>query len=143
MYYRRHNGDLILGHTTLGYNSPELLAQRQDLPYVASYQVRRKFYRMLLRQVARVGLKVEYGQRVERYFEDEAANVAGVVTEDGSVRVAQLVVTADAFKTRSDLLIAGYHIPTRSSGMSVYRAALPTELALQDPAFKARWGELE
>jgi hypothetical protein len=25
---------------------------------------------------------------------------------------------------------------------SVYRAALPTELALQDPAFKARWGEL-
>jgi hypothetical protein len=33
------------------------------------------FYRMLLRQVARVGLKVEYGQRVERYFEDEAANV--------------------------------------------------------------------
>jgi hypothetical protein len=24
--------------------------------------------------------------------------------------------------------------------MSVYRAALPTELALQDPAFKARWG---
>ncbi|KAJ5274863.1 hypothetical protein N7497_005471 [Penicillium chrysogenum] len=142
MYYRRHNGDLILGPTTLGYNSPEHLAQRQDLPHVAPHQVRRKFYRMLLRQVARVGLKVEYGQRVERYFEDEAANVAGVVTEDGSVRVAHLVVAADAFKTRSDLLIAGDHVPTRSSGMSVYRAALPTELALQDPAFKARWGEL-
>jgi hypothetical protein len=26
--------------------------------------------------------------------------------------------------------------------MSVYRAALPTEPALQDPAFKAGWGEL-
>jgi glycine/D-amino acid oxidase-like deaminating enzyme len=66
---------------------------------------------MLLRQVARVGLKVEYGQRVERYFEDEAANVAGVVTEDGSVRVAQLVVAADAFKTRSDLLLREITFP--------------------------------
>ncbi|RAH81741.1 FAD/NAD(P)-binding domain-containing protein [Aspergillus japonicus CBS 114.51] len=141
MYYRRHNGELILGPTTLGYNSPEHLAQRHGLPYVAPHQIRRKFYRMLLRQAARVGLKVEYGQRVERYFEDEAAGVGGVVTADGRVRVAHLVVAADAFKTRSDLLIAGGHAPARSSGMSVYRAALPTELALRDPAFQARWGE--
>ncbi|KAM5453559.1 hypothetical protein MaudCBS49596_002762 [Microsporum audouinii] len=142
MYYRRHDGELILGPTTLGYNDPEYLAERQGLPYVAPHQIRRKFYRMLLRQVARVGLKVEYGQRVDRYFEDETAGVGGVVTEDGSIHIAHIVVAADAFKTRSDLIIANGHIPARSSGMSVYRAALPTELALQDPAFKARWGDV-
>ena len=138
MYYRQHNGALILGPTTLHHNdSPS------ESPYLAAeHQIRRKFYRMLLRQVARVGLKVSYGERVERYFEDEGAGVGGVVMTDGTIRVAHIVVAADAMRTASELLIAGKRMPTRSSGMSVYRTAMPTELAMRDEAFRKRWGDV-
>ena len=142
MYYRRHSGELILGPTSFGFNDPKYLAEREGLPLVAPHQIRKKFYQMLLRQVARVGLKVEYGQHIERYFEDEAAGIGGVVTQGGSIRVAHVVVAADANRTRSDLLIAGEHTPAQSSGMSVYRAALPTELAMQSEAFRKRWGDI-
>ena len=145
MYYYKHNGELILGPTCFGFNDPEYMAEavQKGHPVPAPHQVRRKFYRTLLRQVARVGLRVEYDQRVESYFEDEAAGVAGVVlATSGSIRIADIVVAADATKTCSNLLIAGKHMPTRSSGMSVYRAAMPTELAICNPAFRERWGEM-
>lgn len=142
MYYRKHSGELILGPTSLGFNDPEYLAGREGFPYAAPHQIRKKLYQMLLRQVARLGIRVEYGQRVERYFEDEVAGVGGVITQDGSVRVADIVVAADANKTRSELLIAGEHMPSQSSGMSVYRTALPTELAMRSEAFKKRWGDV-
>ena len=142
MYFRRHNGELIIGPTSLAFNDAEFMteAKRLGYPPLAAHQVRRKFFRMLLRQVARVGLKVHYGQQVEKYFEDEEAGVAGVVTEDGSVRVAHLVVAADASRTQSELLISGRRMPSRPSGMTVYRTSLPTELAMKNDAFRARFG---
>ena len=141
MYYRRHNGELILGPTSLGFNDAKFLAEREGFPVAAPHQIRKKFYRMLLRQVARLGLKVDYDQRVERYFEDGVAGVGGVVTQTGLIRVAHIVVAADANRTSSELLIAGKPMPSRSSGMSVYRTSLPTELAMHDEAFKKRWGD--
>ena len=142
IYYRWHTGDLILGPTSMGFNDAEFMADRKGRPVTAPHQIRRLFYRMLLRQVARVGLEVQYGQRVERYFEDEVAGVGGVVTHDGTIRVAHIVVAADANRTASDVLIAGGHVPTKSSGMSVYRTSLPTSVALRDDAFRKRFGEM-
>ncbi|MCJ1275992.1 hypothetical protein MMC21_003797 [Puttea exsequens] len=141
MYYRQHTGSLILGPTSLESNSPAE-GRSHGLSLSAEHQIRKKFYRMLLRHVALIGLKVSYDQRVERYFEDEVAGVGGVVTADGKVSVADIVVAADAMRTSSELLIAGKHMPTRSSGMSVYRTAVPTELAMRDEAFRKRWGEV-
>ena len=141
MYYRKHNGELILGPTSLGFNDAKFLAEREGFPVAAPHQIRKKFYRMLLRQVARLGLEVDYGQRVEKYFEDGVAGVGGVVTQTGLVRVAHIVVAADANRTSSELLIAGEPMPSHSSGMSVYRTALPTELAMRNEAFKKRWGD--
>lgn len=140
MYYYSHSGDLILGPTSLGHNDPDYAAAWEGIPYAAPHQRRKTFYQMLLRQVAKLGLEIEYGQRVEKYFEDEAADVGGVVTSNGSVRVANIVVAADANKTSSELLIAGKNTPSHLSGMSVYRTAFPTELALRHEAFKTRWG---
>lgn len=91
--------------------------------------------------MARLGLKADYGQRVEKYFEDGVAGVGGVVTQTGLIRVAHIVVAADANRTSSELLIAGEPMPSQSRGMSVYRTALPTELAMRHEAFKKRWGE--
>jgi 2-polyprenyl-6-methoxyphenol hydroxylase-like FAD-dependent oxidoreductase len=143
VYYRKHNGELILGPTSFEDGESGSSAERDGQPHVGPAHIfRKKFYQMLLRQVAKLGIKIEYGQRVERYFENEEAGVGGVVTQNGTIRVAHIVVAADAFRTRSDLLIAGEHMPTRSSGMSVYRTALRTELALRDEAFKKRWGDI-
>ena len=142
MYYRKHTSELILGPTSMGFEHSKNQAEYEGRPFVAPHQIRKKFYQMLLRQVARIGLKVEYDQRVESYFEDEAAGVAGVVTQSGSIRVGHIVVAADANRTRSALLIAGEYAPTRSSGMSVYRTALPTELAMRSEAFRKRWGDV-
>ncbi|KAF2118836.1 hypothetical protein BDV96DRAFT_619938 [Lophiotrema nucula] len=141
LYYRWHTGELILGPTSLGFNDAEFVAGREGHPVTAPHQIRKRFYRMLLRQLARTGLKVDYGQRVDRYFEDEIAGMGGVVLQDSSIRVAHVVVAADANRTSSDLLIAGKHMPTHLSGMSVYRTSLPTSLALRNDAFKQRFGD--
>jgi 2-polyprenyl-6-methoxyphenol hydroxylase-like FAD-dependent oxidoreductase len=138
VYYYKHTGELILGPTTFGFDKDTGI---KDCPTVAPHQVRKKFYRMLLRQVARLGLEVEYGQRVERYFEDEAAGVGGVATGKGMIRVADVVVAADANKSCSDVLIFGEPTPTHSSGMSVFRTALPTECAMRGEEFRKRWGD--
>ncbi|KAL9111229.1 MAG: hypothetical protein Q9227_004307 [Pyrenula ochraceoflavens] len=138
-YYARHNGEKIYGPSEPNYNEPEFLAEREGLPFVGPVQLRKKFYQMQLRQLARIGLKVDYGQCVDRYFEDEAAGLGGVVVQDGSIRTAHIVVAADAFRSKSELLIAGEHMPTRSSGMSVYRVAYPAELAMKDERVRKRW----
>ncbi|KAF2111966.1 hypothetical protein BDV96DRAFT_498191 [Lophiotrema nucula] len=140
-YYVRHNGEVIYGPTDPSYNDPEFLAEREGYPYTGAVQIRKEFYRTLLRQVARIGLKVSYGKRVESYFENEAAGLAGVVDTDGSVHFAHIVVAADAFSSRSELLIAGEYLAPRSSGMSVYRGAFPRELLLGDETFGKRWGK--
>jgi hypothetical protein len=93
-YYYRHNGELVDGPAHPNYNAPEYVAEREarpgGFPYVGAVQIRKKFYRMLLRQVARLGFRVDYGQRVESYFEDESAGVAGVRMTDGSIRKAHV-----------------------------------------------------
>jgi 2-polyprenyl-6-methoxyphenol hydroxylase-like FAD-dependent oxidoreductase len=93
-YYCRHDGELIDGPVEPNFNSPEYVeareAQEGGFPSVGTVQIRQRFYRMLLRQVARLGLTVDYGKRVDKYFEDEEGGLAGVVLTDGSVRTAHV-----------------------------------------------------
>ncbi|PIA99770.1 hypothetical protein CB0940_02474 [Cercospora beticola] len=143
-YYYKHTGEHILGPTRFTFNEPDVEAEirRAGNPVPGPNQIRKQFFRTLLKQVARIGLRVEYDTTVAEYFEVEAAGVAGVVLSGSrAVRVADLVVAADATRTRSDLLIHGRHQPAKSSGMSVYRCSMPPEIPLQDPAFRERWGE--
>ncbi|KAL3430234.1 FAD/NAD(P)-binding domain-containing protein [Aspergillus tetrazonus] len=128
-YYVRHNGQVIYGPSVPSYNDPEHLAEREGCPFVGPVQIRKEFFQMLLRQLAKVGLK------------DEAAGLGGVVLDNGTIRVGDLVVAADAFRSRSELLVAGEHMPTRPSGMSVYRSAFPRSLTLDDEVLRRRWGD--
>lgn len=50
-----------------------------------------------------------------------------------------VVVAADGFRSRSEVLIAGEYAPTQSSGMSVYRTAFPAKLAFVDETVRQRW----
>ncbi|KAL6232651.1 hypothetical protein BDW75DRAFT_232613 [Aspergillus navahoensis] len=110
--YETHDGRHIYGPTVPFFNDPKHLATRK-CPFVAPAQVRRKFYRMLLRQVARCGLH------------DEKAGKGGAIiaTTGGEieVRVADIVVAADGLQSPSEILIAGQHVPQKSSGLSIYR----------------------
>nr|POE78422.1 fad-dependent monooxygenase mdpd [Quercus suber] len=142
VFYKSHTGEHILGPTTFGFENGEYeaTAAGTTLLPVAPHQVRVKFYQTLLRQTARIGVKIHYGQRAERYFEDELSQQAGVVTTQGQTWVADLVVAADASNSASTLLIAGQQSPTKSAGMSVYRTALPTTRALANSHVEDRWG---
>ncbi|KKK15177.1 hypothetical protein P175DRAFT_0539870 [Aspergillus ochraceoroseus IBT 24754] len=138
--YETHDGRHIYGPTVPSFNDPEHIATRQGSPYVAPAQIRRKFYRMLLRQVARLGFRVEYGKPVRDYFEDRVSGSGGVVLENGEIRLADIVVAADGLKSSSDILITGEPRPTKSSGLSIYRTAYPKELAMKDECVRERWG---
>lgn len=138
--YEKHSGEHVFGPSVPSFNDPEHVASRKG-PFVAPAQIRRKFFRMLLRQVAKLGFRISYGKCVHDYFEDNAAGKGGVVLESGEIRVADVVVAADGLKSRSEILIAGEHTPTKSSGMSIYRTAYPRELAMKDETVRKRWGE--
>lgn len=101
-YCYRHNGDLIYGPYTPDFNAPEYIAEREARPggvrKIGSVQIRAKFYRTLLGQVARVGFKVDYGTRAKSYFEDEEAGIAGVSLTDGSVRTADVGMSSPTLK---------------------------------------------
>jgi 2-polyprenyl-6-methoxyphenol hydroxylase-like FAD-dependent oxidoreductase len=84
--YETHRGENIYGPTVPSYNDPEHRKERETKghrPFVAPAQVRSKFYRMLLRQVARLGFTIEYGEVVSSYFEDVRAGKGGVVLQNG------------------------------------------------------------
>lgn len=94
-YYYRYDGELIDGPSVPNFNAPEHIAERltrhpEGFAEVGAVQIRKKFYRMLLRNVARLGLRVEYSQGVDSYFEDEEGGSAGVVLPDGSMRKAHI-----------------------------------------------------
>lgn len=84
--YETHRGKTIYGPTVPSYNDPEHRKEREEngeRPFVAPAQIRSKFYRMLLRQVARLGFTIEYGKVVRDYFEDEQTEKGGVILQDG------------------------------------------------------------
>src|SRR5438045_1082930 len=113
------------------FNDPEYLADHQG-PFMAHAQVCRKFFHMLLWQVAKLGLKVDYGKCMCNYFEDMAAGKGSVVLEVGLIHLADIVIAANSLKSYSEILIAGHHTPTKSSSMSIYCTAYPlTSLSLR------------
>lgn len=140
--FEMHTGKHIYGPTNPSFNDPEHLIDRKG-PFVAPAQIRRKFFRMLLRQVAKLGFKVEYGKRVCEYFEDKTKRKGGVILQSGETYLADIVVAADGLGSPSESLITGQRTrtPTKSSGMSIYRAAFPTELAFKNETIRKRWGD--
>lgn len=104
---------------------------------------RPKFHTMLLRQLQDIGVEIEYGCEVQEYFDEPKYNRAGVILQDGSRVVSDLVVAADGVRSRSWPLIAGKEVPVRSSGDAMFRVAYPVDLALSDPLVAKRFPLLE
>ncbi|KAH8705249.1 hypothetical protein BGW36DRAFT_392919 [Talaromyces proteolyticus] len=144
-----HNlkGERLNGPTDMIYPSPKVDNSKEDADNaninknnkegeVSSSLYRHsrpKFHLMLETQLEQIGLKVQYGKRVVRYFETPEDEKAGVELEDGTTLKADLVVAADGIGSHSTKITLGKEVPARSTGLSVYRAAYPVGIIESDP----------
>jgi 2-polyprenyl-6-methoxyphenol hydroxylase-like FAD-dependent oxidoreductase len=102
---------------------------------------RARFLQMMLSQLARIGITVEYGRRAVDYYEDDQK--AGVVLEDGEKMEADVIVAADGIGTKSHKLINGHDIRARPSGWGMFRTAFPVEAIAPDDELTERFKILD
>ncbi|GIZ46900.1 hypothetical protein CKM354_001000600 [Cercospora kikuchii] len=138
MHYKKHSGEHIYGPCKPSFNDAGEPERRQG-PYTAALQPRIGFFQMLLRQVQRIGVEVEYGARVERYFEDIPAKKGGVIMENGKAVIADVVVAADGQSTASATLVSGSPVKPKPSGMAIYRVAFSKSHAFQNEIVREQW----
>ena len=94
---------------------------------------------MLLKQLNRIGISVQYNHKVVEYYENADTGKGGVKLEDGKTIEADLVIAADGVGTKSHKLISGHEVRARSSGYAMYRMCFPIEHAMKDPLVVERW----
>jgi 2-polyprenyl-6-methoxyphenol hydroxylase-like FAD-dependent oxidoreductase len=99
-----------------------------------AFQMRPLVYKMLLCEVEKLGVNIEYGCHVVDYFENEGEG-GGVELEDGRKLEAKLVVAADGIGSKANKLVGG-QVRARSSGRAMWRAVMPTEYLDADPEVK-------
>ncbi|KAI0105616.1 FAD/NAD(P)-binding domain-containing protein [Hypoxylon sp. NC0597] len=100
-----------------------------------AFQMRPLIYRMYLNEVQRQGIKIQFGQRVVDYYEDEAREKAGVVTESGERIEADVVIAADGVGSKCQKLVGG-QVRAMSAGRAMWRAAFPIHHLDKNPKLK-------
>lgn len=91
-----------------------------------TFQMRPLIYTMLLEQVKRLGITIEFGKKVVDYFEDSAGQKGGVKLQDGTELTADVVIAADGVGSKSQQIVGG-QVRARSSGRAMWRAVFPRE----------------
>jgi 2-polyprenyl-6-methoxyphenol hydroxylase-like FAD-dependent oxidoreductase len=87
-------------------------------------------YQCLFEYAQELGVVVNFGQKVLRYF--DAKDKGGVMTADGKTYYADLVVAADGVGSKSQSLVIKDPETPVSSGYALYRATFPLKHALKD-----------
>lgn len=118
--------------------SDRLRAQGLDpsTPTPGNIQMRPTIYQILLNQLKRLGIKVEYGQQVTEYFEAENFRKAGVLTRGGQTYEADVIIAADGIGSISQKIVGGREIRAKSSGRAMWRAKFPRHYLDQNPEVK-------
>ncbi|KAH6950315.1 hypothetical protein BKA56DRAFT_506464 [Ilyonectria sp. MPI-CAGE-AT-0026] len=88
---------------------------------------------------AKLGIEIKFSSRVMDYFEDDEK--AGVILEDGSKLVADVVAAADGIGSRSWNIVSGFKETPISSGFAMFRATFPAEHALKRPLVAEKFGD--
>lgn len=148
--WHKINGDLISGPAPFRPIYPPK-NQDSDQYFEDELEPRPKIYRhrrhrvhkMLADQLERVGIEVEYGQRVVRYEEEASRKKASVILEDDQRIEADLVVAADGIGSRSCSITLGREIRAKPTGVSMYRAMMPVEQASADPVIGEKFPMLD
>lgn len=102
---------------------------------------RPKFLRMLIMLLEKVGISIEYGNRVVEYYED--SEKSGIVLADGRRMEADVVVAADGIGTKSHQLINGRDIRAWSSGLAIFRTAFPVDVIVADEEINRHFSILD
>lgn len=103
-----------------------------------TFQMRPLIYRMFVRQVEKLGVKIDFNSHVVDYFEDAEKGKAGVVTKDGKTYEADMVIAADGVGSKSQKLVGG-QVRAKSSGRAMWRAAFPIEHLDKNPEVKEHY----
>ncbi|KAI1503375.1 hypothetical protein F5X99DRAFT_375941 [Biscogniauxia marginata] len=91
-----------------------------------TFQMRPFVYQMLVRQVRKLGIKIQYGKRVIDYYEDDVRGKAGAITDQGERFEADVVIAADGVGSKSQKLVGG-QVRASSSGRALWRASFPLQ----------------
>lgn len=138
MSYYKQTGELIWGPAPPMFNDPENKVGRRGFPSVNAHS-RVKLYRAFVSQIGRLGIEIQWGAKVNEYWEDIEQGVGGVVLEDGEKLSADIVVAADGLRTKSNTIVPGMPKELKSSGKAIYRAGFPVEHALADSTVQEMW----
>lgn len=106
-----------------------------------TFQMRPLVYKMFVRQVEKLGVKIQFGAKVVDYGEDEARQKAFAITEKGERIEADVVVAADGVGSKSQKLVGG-QVRARSSGRAMWRAAFDSEHLNKNPDVKEFFGRM-
>ena len=132
--FRQMNGEFISPPAPFDFT---LGGKVKDPPTRIHRHSRPKFLKMLISQLERVGILIEYGLRAVEYYENERAG--GVVLSDGQKLEADVVVASDGIGSKSLELINSHEIRAWSSGWAIARTAFPTELIASDEELNERF----
>ncbi|KAI1348315.1 hypothetical protein F5Y01DRAFT_306889 [Xylaria sp. FL0043] len=106
-----------------------------------SFQMRPLVYKMFVRQVKKLGVKIEFGKKVVDYCEDESRQKAVAITDQGERFEADIVIAADGVGSKSQKLVGG-QVRARSSGRAMWRAAFTSDHLNENPKVKEFFGRM-
>ncbi|RYN82724.1 hypothetical protein AA0120_g9380 [Alternaria tenuissima] len=95
---------------------------------------RGELHEIVFNYAKEIGVEINLGQRVEKYWEDEKE--AGIVLEDGTRVAGDLVVASDGVRSKARTLVLGYEDKPKSSGYAVWRAWFSNKDMMADPETK-------
>lgn len=129
----KHNGEQMIKPLKV---ADRLKAQGLDPGQPpGTFQMRPLVYRMFVKQVERLGVKVQFNTRIVDYDEDEAKGKGIAIGQDGQRYEADVIIAADGVGSKSQRIVGG-QVRARSSGRAMWRAAFPIENLDKDPEVK-------
>lgn len=133
--FHRSTGEVISGPSPFRLDNGDATAAL-DPATRFHFHHRPKFLQMLVSQLERIGIQIEYGCRTTEYYEE--TEKAGVRLDDGRNVEADVVVAADGIGTKSHKLVNGQEIRAWPSGLAGFRAAFPVAVIADDAEISER-----
>lgn len=129
----KHDGTLMIPEQKVAKRLAEAGLDPNTPP--GTFQMRPLVYKMFVNQVNRLAVKVQFGKRVVKYWEDEKRGKAGVETDQGDRYEADVIIAADGVGSKSQDIVGG-QVRAASSGRAMWRAAFPVEYLDKNPKVK-------
>ncbi|KAK7943969.1 uncharacterized protein PG986_013082 [Apiospora aurea] len=130
--FHRNTGERISGPSPFSFDKGKGNNDADELDPTRRFHFhhRPKFLQMLISQLERIGVQIEYGCRAAEFY--EGADKAGVRLGDGRTIEADVIVAADGIGTKSHTLVNGQDIRAWPSGLAGFRAAFPADVIADD-----------